>query len=163
MIRPLRIAVAVLAAAGLLGTPLVAEAAAAEAKEWNQAAVTELARQLAAAAGDLRSSVRRAPQMSPTARNRRTRYRALDDLRVMQNSVNSLVRQLEAGEGREATYPTYRRIGSLRRDIAQSARRAFITEPTLGKLEAARGLLDELAPYYAPEVDADEEIEAGDG
>ena len=36
--------------------------------------------------------------------------------------------------------------------------RALITEPTLSKLETARGLLEQLAPYYeAEETDAAEE------
>ena len=152
-----RAGVALLTVIGLL----VAVPAATETQEWDQAAVTELAKQLAAVAGDLRSSVRRTPELGHR-RARRARSQALDDLRVAQGSVNSLLRRLEAGEGREETYPTYRRIRSLRRNIAQNARRALITEPTLGKLEAARGILDQMALFYAAEVAADEEIEAGD-
>ena len=33
-------------------------------------------------------------------------------------------------------------------------------EPTLGKIQKARGILDQMAPYYAAEVAADEEIDA---
>jgi len=157
MTRTIRAAFALLALAGLL----VALPVAAEAKDWDQAAVTAIAKQLAGVAGDLRSSVRRAPE-PPARRARRARFNALDDLRVVQGSVNSLLRQLEGGAGRTETYPTYRRIRRLRRNIAQNARRALITEPTLGKLETARGLLDQLAPFYAVEVAADEEIESSD-
>ncbi len=153
-----RTGVALLAVISLL----VAAPAATETQDWDQAAVTEIAKQLAAVAGDLRSSVRRAPQVPGHRRARRARVQALDDLRVAQGSINSLMRQLEAGAGREETYPTYRRIRTLRRDIAQNARRALITEPTLGKLKTARGILDQMALFYAAEVAADEEIEAGD-
>ena len=153
-----RAGVALLTVVGLL----VAGPAATETLEWDQAAVTQLAKQLATVAGDLRSSVRRTPEFRGHRRIRRARSQALDDLRVAQGSVNSLLRRLEAGEGREGTYPTYRRIRSLRRNIAQNVRRARITEPTLGKLEAARGILDQMALFYAAEVAADEEIEAGD-
>lgn len=139
---------------------LVALPAGSETKEWDQAAVTELARQLAEVAGDLRTSVQEAPKAHAGRTQRRARARALDDLRVAQGSVNSLVRQLEAGTGREETYPTYRRLRMLIRDISQNAQRARLTEPTLGKLEAAKGPLDQLSAFYAPEVAADE-AEAG--
>lgn len=155
--RSIRVGVALVAFVGLL----VALPATSQTTEWDQAAVTAIAVQLVEVAGDLRSSVRRAPE-PPARRARRAHLQALDDLRVVQSSVRSLARQLEAGAGREETYPTYRRIRTLRRDIAQNASRALITEPTLGKLEAARVLLDQLAPFYAPEVAADEEIDATD-
>ena len=149
MTRP---ALALLACLGML----VALPALAEPNEWDQAAVTELAKQLAEAAGDLRQSVRRAAP-SNAGSQRRVRFQVLDDLRVAENAVNSLARRLESGEGREETYPTFRRIRTLRNDIAMQARRAFITEPTLSKLETARGLLAQLEPYYAAEEAAEAE------
>ena len=100
--------------------------------------------------GDLRQSVRRTPPATAGSQ-RRVRFQALDDLRVAESSINSLARRLESGEGRAETYPTFRRIRTLRNDIAMQARRAHIMEPTLSKLEAAQGLLEQLAPYYQPE------------
>jgi hypothetical protein len=147
-----RPALALLASLALL----VALPAAAEPKEWDQAAVTELAQQLAEAAGDLRQSVRRTPP-PPVGSQRRVRFQALDDLRVAENAINNLARRLESGEGREETYPTFERIRTLRNDIARLARRANITEPTLSKLETARGLLEQLAPYY--EAEETDEVE----
>ena len=126
---------------------LVAQPAAAEPKEWDQAAVTEIAKQLAEAAGDLRVSVRRTPPATAGSQ-RRVRFQALDDLRVAESSINSLARRLESGEGREETYPTFKRIRTLRNDIAMQARRANITEPTLSKLAAAGELLEQMASYY---------------
>jgi len=155
MTRTIRAGFTLLALTALL----VSLPAASATREWDQAAVTGIAKQLAEVAGDLRSSVRRAPE-PPGRAARRARFQALDDLRVVQGSVTSLLRQLEGGAGQAETYPTYRRIRMLRRDIAQHARRALITEPTLGKLEKARGLLDQLDPFYAAEVAADEQIEA---
>ena len=141
-----RPAFALLASLGML----VALPATAEQKEWDQESVTKIAKQLAEAAGDLRQSVRRTPP--PTAGSqRRVRFKALDDLRVIENAINSLARRLEAGDGREETYPTFQRIRTLRNDIAMRTRQAFITEPTLTKLETARGLLAQLEPYYAAE------------
>jgi hypothetical protein len=122
----------------------------AEPKEWDQAAVTELAKQLAEAAGDLRVSVRRTPP-AIAGSQRSVRFQALDDLRVAESSINSLARRLESGQGREETYPTFRRIRTLRNDIAMQARRAHLMEPTLSKLETARELLEQLAPFYEVE------------
>lgn len=130
----------------LVGCP-----AAAQPIEWDQETVSELARQLASSAGDLRQSVRRSPTSLAGRGQRRVRHQALDDLRVAENAINRLAARLEAGEGREETYPTFRRIRTLRNDIAVHARRAHILEPTLSKLEMARGLLEQLAPYYEPE------------
>jgi hypothetical protein len=87
----------------------------------------------------------------PGHSQRRVRFQALDDLRVAENSVNRLASRLEGGDGREETYPIFRRIRTLRNDIAAQARRASLTEPTISKLETARELLDQLAPFYAPE------------
>jgi len=157
MRQTLRSALVLLVSLGIL----VALPAASQTKEWDQAAVTELAKQLAAVAGDLRSSVQESPVEHTGRTQRRARARVLDDLRVAQGSVNSLLRQLEAGAGREETYPTYRRLRILLGDIAQNAERGRIAEPTLGKLEAAQGPLDQLAPFYAPEVAADEEGAGG--
>lgn len=150
MARTLSLALASLMAVGLV----TAQAAGAEPKAWDQAAVTALAKELAAAAGDVRQSVRQSPQGTSAGRASRNRHQALDDLRVIENSINHLARRLEAGEGREDTRPTYQRIVTLRNDIAMRARRALILEPTLTKLETARGLLEQLSPYYedAPEA-----------
>jgi hypothetical protein len=129
---------------------LIPISAAAQAPEWDQSAVTKLAEQLAQSAGDLRRSVRRAPPL-PSRSQRRARYRILDDLRVAEGSINSLARQLAAGSDREETFPTFRRIRTLRNDIANQIRRTQIGEPTLSKLETARELLEQLAPFYAAE------------
>lgn len=144
MVRTVSIALALYLAVGLFA----AGPAGAEQKEWDQSAVTTIARELAGAAGDLRRSVRQSPQGMQPGRVSRIRFQALDDLRVAENSINSLANRLEGGAGREETRPTYQRIRTLSRDIGQSARQALITEPTLTKLETARELLDRLAPYY---------------
>jgi hypothetical protein len=129
------------------------------AQEWDQAAVTEVAQQLARVGGDLRSSVRRQPDIQNQG-VRRARQQTLDDLRVVQSSVQSLARQLEGGAGRLETYPTYRRIQSLRGRIARNASRALLTEPTTSKLEAARIVLERMEPFYAAEAAAYEDAGA---
>jgi hypothetical protein len=99
MMRP---ALALLAVLVLISLPGPGSA---QATAWDQAAVTAIAKQLADAAGDVRESVRLTPSVRPTGN--RNRARALDDLRVLENSVNYLARELEQGKGAEDTYPTY--------------------------------------------------------
>jgi hypothetical protein len=143
--------VPLVALALLVALPVAAEQV--EGKAWDQAAVTTLAQELVGAAGDLRDSVRRQPDLQSNS-IRRARSQVLDDLRVAQNSIRSIARQLENGNDRLATYPTFRRIQTLRRDIARNAQRAALTEPTPGKLEAARKVLVQLEPFYAEEAAA---------
>ena len=59
----------------------------------------------------------------------------------------------EKGEGREETYSTFRRVRTLRNDLARTAGR-FIGEPAPAKLQQAQGALDQLAPFYAEEDSA---------
>jgi hypothetical protein len=125
-------------------------------QEWDQAAVTALAQELVQVAGDLRDSARRLPDAHPIG-VRRSRHRALDALRVAQGSVRSLARQLEGGAGRAETYPTFRRIQVLRRDIARNAQRSMLREPTLSKLGQTRAVLEKLEPFYAAEAEAYED------
>jgi hypothetical protein len=122
-------------------------------KAWDQEAVTALAKELVEVGGDVRDSVRRLPSM-PAQGVRRARSRALDDLRVVQNSIRRLARQLDEGGDRLATYPTYRRIRMLSRDIERNLRRAAITEPTTTQVTAARGVIERLEPFYAEEAAA---------
>ena len=125
-------------------------AASAEQKEWDQAAVTELAKQLAEVTRSIRQATRRAEPPGHGSGLRLAHLQGQDDLRMLQNSVNSLARQLENGVGREETYSTFRRIRTLRNDLAETARR-FIREPAPEKLQQVQGALDQLALFYAAE------------
>ena len=128
--------------------------AASEPKEWDQAAVTSLAAQLAQQAGDIRQAVRRVPESGMNVSTRRTRWQVLDDLRVMENTVRNFARRLTGGAGREETYPMFQRIQTLRRDIAEHSRRVNLVEPVTSKLETARELLAQIEPYYEAEAAA---------
>ena len=124
-----------------------------EDKPWGQEAVASLARDLVGAAGDVGDSVRLQPDLLAVT-VRRARHRTLDDIRVAQSSIRSLALQLKNGGDRMSTYPTFRRIRSLRSRIAREIPRGAFTEPTPSKVEAARVILDELEPFYAGEADS---------
>jgi hypothetical protein len=154
MKRTMRASLTLLAALCMLlacTSPVASEQA--EGKAWDQAAVTALAQELVQAAGDLRDTVRRQPDILSRS-VQRARNQTLDDIRVAQGSIRSLARQLENDGDRLSTYPTFRRIQMLRRDIARNVRRAALTEPTPSKLEAARAVLEQLGPFYSAEAAA---------
>jgi hypothetical protein len=123
-------------------------AASAEQQEWDQAAATELAKQLAEATGSIRQAARSGERPGPGSGLRNAHLRALDDLRRLENMINRLARQLEDGAGREATYPTFRRVRALRDDLARTARR-FIREPAPTKLQQIDRAFDRLDLFYA--------------
>ncbi len=156
MRRRMRASSALLSVLALLfGLPIAASASVPH-KDWDQEVVTQLARELYQAAGDLLETVRHTPAvgdatLNPQRSQRRLRQEALDDMRIIQFSIRSLVERLEQGEGRLETYPTFNRIRRLRNRIARAARLATLQEATLSKLAAARAALEKLEPYYAPE------------
>ncbi len=132
------------------GLALCASPAFAEAAKWDQGRVTQLARQLAAATKDLRIEVQKNPDQPPGP-SRRAQYQAREDLRLLQYTTQQLASSLAKGEDRDATAPIFQRIQTLRRDAAENGRKGMIPEATLAKIEKARELLDQVAPYYAEE------------
>jgi len=131
-----------------LGVFVVASSALAQTKAWDQKAVTAIATKLAATLHDLRVNVRRNPQMTKGSPARQAQFTARESLRLLVITSQRLSSQLQAGEDRDATLPTYRRLQMLRRDAEQDARRANIPAPTLDKIASAQTLLDQLAPYF---------------
>jgi hypothetical protein len=123
----------------------------AEEIEWDQEKVTTLASDLAGAVKDLRKSFRddRAPSIA--SGQARSRYRLLDLLRLIESESKVLARQLAAGKGRDETLPVFERINEMRRKAAEDARRMFLPQGTVDKIEAAREVLTQLSPYYGQE------------
>lgn len=127
---------------------LVARGAFAEAVAWDQKEVTRLAVELAKELRGLHVAVRRNPRVPPTTLQRRVLYQAREDVRFLVNVSQRLASQLQAGEDKDATLPTFRRLQMFRRDAEQSARSLDIQKPILERVENARALVDQLAPFY---------------
>jgi len=127
---------------------LVARGAFAEAVAWDQKEVTRLAVELAKELRGLHVAVRRNPRVPPTTLQRRVQYQAREDVRFLVNVSQRLASQLQAGEDKDATLPTFRRLQMFRRDAEQSARSLDIQKPILERVENARALVDQLAPFY---------------
>ena len=83
----------------------------------------------------------------------RPRHELKDRLRLMENESKHLAAELKDGQGRDATYPVFQRINSIRRDAVEDAQRVYLQQPVRDKIESARGPLEKLAGYYGVKLD----------
>ena len=120
-----------------------------EPRAWDQAEVTALADQLFEAVKDLRESVRRANDPGIASGQARATHRLSDTLRLIRNESKHLASRLTEGAGRDETFPVFRRIGQLRLQAAEDARRIMLVQPVLDRIDVARSVLEKLEPYYA--------------
>lgn len=130
-----------------------AQETAKETPPWDQVRVAKLAEQLYEGCKNLETSVRQELPPAPGIGQRRAHYRLRDRLRLIRSETEHLARALKAGEGREETFHTYRRIGQLIREAREDARRLFLQQPTLERISAAREPWMELNAYYGIEWD----------
>lgn len=129
---------------------LLAGPAAAQSVAWDQDKVTELAEKLTSAVKDLKLTMRKAPEQ-PRGTARRAQGSALEDVRLLESSCKRLSTQLKGGAGHDQTWPIFKRMQTLRRDLEQNAGKAMISETTMSKIVPARDLMGELEPYYSKE------------
>jgi uncharacterized membrane protein YccC len=153
-IRSILIALAVLAIAVVPGSGLAQTDPPAEATpqvepiEWDQAQVTSIAKELAAAVRDLRDAFRREGSPSREQMQSRAYNQLMDNLRLIRSETAHLARELEASKGHDETFPVFRRIGMLVRDAQRLTPRLFIQESVQQRIDPARALWDKLQPYY---------------
>ena len=127
---------------------LIAHSALAEPVPWDQKAVTAIAVKLEQELRGLSITVRRSPQLPTGSAGRRAQFQARENVRFLVQVSARLASQLQAGEDKDATLPTYRRLQMTRRDAEQSARRIDIPTATLERIVKAQGLVDQLSPFY---------------
>jgi predicted membrane metal-binding protein len=142
------------ALAGVLLASALATGSAAELAQWDQKRVTAIAGELAAAVNKAAVEVDKSKGSRVDVGKERTFYELREDIRLAKNTARHLAKELEAGKGRDETYPTFRRLSTLRNDAAESARRAVMPDTTVGALTAAGELMLRLRPYYEAEPTA---------
>ena len=120
---------------------------------WDQAKVTELARELHASVVALRRAALADPMLRSMQRagggNAAGLY--LDGLRDLERATGQVARQLEAGQGFEQTLEGARRVGMLLRDVQVQSRRLDISEAQWQVIDPAIDILHRLSPYYSSE------------
>jgi hypothetical protein len=132
----------------VLGLAASLGAAESEPIAWDQSRVSELASQLQEAVKGLRDSARKQGRPTGGSGQVRAYNRLLDRLRLIEAESRHLAASLGGGAGRDETEPVFERLDLLRRDAAEEARRLFMTKPLMDRIETARGVLEELRPYY---------------
>ena len=136
-----------LVAAGAVVLALTFSVSSGAATAWDQAKVTDLARQVAKATVELREIVEKNPDKPPGGA-RKAQYSAREDLRLLVSATKRLAKRLEAGAGRDETEGLYKRAAVLRRDAEEEAQRAGMLANTKAQAEKTLALLDQLGAYY---------------
>jgi hypothetical protein len=145
---PRRAALGLVAALALAG---VSTRAGAELPAWDQKRVTAIATELSDAVGKAALEVEKGKGSRVDIGKERAFYEFAEDMRLAKNTARHLAKELQDGKGREETYPTYRRLKTLRNDAAESARRAVTPDSTVDAITAAGELMNRLRPYYEEE------------
>jgi len=118
---------------------------------WDQAAVTNLAGQLAKACASLYDEYYRTPGSSGgqigTGQAEES-YRLKYKLRRIEEQSQDLAGALAAGKGREETLPAMEDVGELARDARVLLTHMFIQSPLQVRIDAARDAWRKLTPYY---------------
>jgi hypothetical protein len=135
-------------AAALAAAPSIARA---ELAKWDQARVTAIATELAEAVSKAAIEVDKQKGSRIDVGKERAFYEFREDMRLAKNTSRHLSKELQGGHGREETYPTFKRLKTLRNDAAENARRADMPDSAIATITAAGELLVRLRPYYEEE------------
>lgn len=122
---------------------------------WDPEQVAEVAGQMASEVKRMRTAVRKEPHVigaGSTAKQRATAV-YLESLKKLDQAAAKLARQLSAGETREQTLGTARRIDSLLRDLRQQSAKVYSTDWTQQHVDPALGFAAQLRAYYGVEPD----------
>ncbi len=129
-----------------------ATAARAELTDWDQTKVTALANDLAEAAQGLQGALRRQPPPTLGQPGRHAFWTLRDEMQGIVAASRRLHSALSSGEGRDETYPTYRRILRNARRAAREIRRIQLGDPIPEKIEAIADAIRALRPFYEEEA-----------
>ena len=119
-------------------------------KTWDQERVASLAADLASAVQDVKTAFRR--KRSGTRKDMRTTgfHQLQRDLRAIRRETRELANELKRGQGRDETFPIYRRIQASRGRAANALRRLMVGGSALESIESARDILKQIEPFYGP-------------
>ena len=128
-------------------------AALAQQSDWDPEQVAELAGQMATEVRRMRTAIRKEPHVIRAASTTKQRATAvyLETLKKLDQAAAKLARQLSAGDSREQTLGTARRIDSLLRDVRQQGAKVHSTDWTQRHFDPALGLAAQLRTYYGGE------------
>lgn len=127
------------------GATGAAEAMAEPTMAWSQQAVTQLAGKLAADVSQLYTDAIKEPSFA----GEHTAFgKTLQQLRALQEEVNGLHADLQAGKDLEATRDRFADIGELKRDLQVDASWDFVPSDLAAEAKTTLAALDQLDAYY---------------
>jgi hypothetical protein len=137
----------------LLAVSLLSLAASARAEltPWDQAEVTELAKQLEPATSALSDALRQQPPPTAGSPQRAPFFELQQEVRFLRREARTMSRALERGADREETLPGWESMMQTVRSATEIARRTFSGAQVQTRADAAREILNQLAPYYDPD------------
>jgi len=123
--------------------------AASESATWDQAKVTGMAKELAAAGNAYWQSLRDQPESDVLGSGEATDFDAmLRKSRVISEQSEGLAGNLAGGKGHDETRDMYRSLKEISDDMAVDVQRAQLDQPAQDAWTKFVGLMDQLAPYY---------------
>jgi hypothetical protein len=122
----------------------------AELRAWDQAKVTELAKQLEAATAALSDTMRRQPPPTLGSAQRKPFFKLSQEVRFLRREARTMSRALQRGADLDETQPSFDSLMQTVRSASDIARRTFTTADIQKQADAARDVLNQLAPFYDP-------------
>jgi hypothetical protein len=139
---------AVRCAVFLVSLLALAASAQAQLQPWDQAKVTELAKQLETSTNDLYQAFRRQPQPTLGSAQRKPYFRLRHEVRQLRREARSLSNALQGGAGLDETQPSFESLMSTVRITQDRARRVFTVADMHAAADKSREVLNQLAPYF---------------
>jgi len=134
--------------AGILGAALWLAPVPAFAADWDQARVTELAGKLDAAVKALLADPG-VDARQASAMQQRRHHSAIVSVREFGRNATDLALDLTKGRGREQTLGRWEQMRMVGDDVRFYAEESSLPGSVRTKAQAVRGLIDEIAPFYA--------------
>lgn len=140
---------------GVLGLALAAcaggggsAASAVQLVPWNQAGVTQIAKQLSSATEAWQLAVRQQGDINVGSGAAEASFGVLEKSQAVTEQARSLAGHLEAGQGREQTLNQFRDLQEVVDDVDAQAPLARVEAPTQTAWSQVTGLMKQLSPFY---------------
>jgi hypothetical protein len=123
----------------------------AELTPWDQAKVTELAKQLETTTAALSDAFRQQPPPTLGSSQRKAFFQLQQQVRHLRREARTMSRALQRGADFDETQPSFESLMVTVRRATDTARRTFPTSDIQTRADATRDVLNQLAPYYDPD------------
>jgi hypothetical protein len=129
-------------------TALFASTALAEQAAWDQAQVTAIAKDLAAAGEGWEQAMRRQPGLTEGSGEAEDVFGMLGESRVLREQSAALSAELAAGKGFDKTHDMYRTLKEMVDDTHVDTQRADLDAPSKEAWAKVTDAMGRIAPYY---------------